>query len=73
VYTFQIPGTDIIIEKGTPVFISLHGLGEDPKFWHEPEAFDPDRFAESKSGNTGAYIPFGLGPKMCIGKYNSVL
>ncbi|XP_067213905.1 cytochrome P450 6k1-like [Linepithema humile] len=63
---YRISGTDIIIEKGTPVFISLYGLGEDPKFWYAPEVFNPDRFAENNR-DTSAYLPFGLGPRMCVG------
>nr|XP_012218891.1 PREDICTED: cytochrome P450 6l1-like [Linepithema humile] len=64
---YRISGTDIIIEKGTPVFISLYGLGEDPKFWHAPEVFNPNRFAENNR-DMSVYLPFGLGPRMCVGK-----
>ncbi|CAL1678387.1 unnamed protein product [Lasius platythorax] len=61
----HIPNTDIIIEKGTPIYISLYGLGVDSRFWDEPEIYNPDRFAESNH-ITDAYIPFGIGPRMCI-------
>ncbi|XP_032667814.1 uncharacterized protein LOC116842550 [Odontomachus brunneus] len=63
---YQIPGTDIIIEKGTPIYISLYGIHDDPRFFDEPHVFNPDRFAK---GNeiTDAYMPFGIGPRMCIG------
>lgn len=63
---YTIPGTDIIIEKGTPIYISLYGLQEDPKFWQAPEVFNPDRFAEGEPV-PDAYIPFGTGPRMCVG------
>ncbi|KAI4502716.1 hypothetical protein M0802_001760 [Mischocyttarus mexicanus] len=63
---YQIPGTDIIIEKGTPIYISLYGLQEDPKYFDEPEIYNPDRFAEGNS-IPDAYIPFGIGPRMCVG------
>ncbi|XP_011646572.1 cytochrome P450 6k1-like [Pogonomyrmex barbatus] len=66
VYKFQIPNTDITIEKGTPIYISLYGLGVDPRFWDEPEVFNPDRFAENKN-IPDAYMPFGSGPRMCVG------
>ncbi|KAL6436831.1 hypothetical protein ACFW04_004905 [Cataglyphis niger] len=68
---YKIPNTDIVIEKGTPIFISLYGLGADPKFWNEPEEYNPDRFTENNH-ITDAYIPFGIGPRMCVGKYDSV-
>ncbi|KAL0125647.1 hypothetical protein PUN28_004617 [Cardiocondyla obscurior] len=64
---YKIPDTDIVIEKGTPIYISLYGLGTDPRFWDKPEIFNPDRFAE---GNhiPDAYMTFGIGPRMCVGK-----
>ncbi|KAL0125643.1 hypothetical protein PUN28_004617 [Cardiocondyla obscurior] len=63
---YKIPDTDIVIEKGTPIYISLYGLGTDPRFWDKPEIFNPDRFAE---GNhiPDAYMTFGIGPRMCVG------
>ncbi|XP_046830997.1 uncharacterized protein LOC124429586 [Vespa crabro] len=63
---YQIPGTDIIIEKGTPIYISLYGLQNDPKYFAEPEVYNPDRFAENNI-ISDAYIPFGIGPRMCVG------
>ncbi|XP_071582393.1 uncharacterized protein, partial [Temnothorax nylanderi] len=60
-----ILNTDIIIEKGTPIYISLYGLGVDPRFWDEPEVYNTDRFAE---GNAipDTYMTFGMGPRMCV-------
>jgi len=43
----------------------LYGLGLDPRFWNEPEVYNPDRFAE---GIPDAYMTFGIGPRMCVGK-----
>ncbi|KAL0125644.1 hypothetical protein PUN28_004617 [Cardiocondyla obscurior] len=66
---YKIPDTDIVIEKGTPIYISLYGLGTDPRFWDKPEIFNPDRFAE---GNhiPDAYMTFGIGPRMCVEQSN---
>ncbi|XP_014482828.1 PREDICTED: cytochrome P450 6k1-like [Dinoponera quadriceps] len=63
---YEIPGTDITIEKGTPIYISLYGMHEDPRFFDEPQVYNPDRFFEDNP-ISDAYMPFGLGPRMCIG------
>ncbi|XP_011865322.1 PREDICTED: cytochrome P450 9e2-like [Vollenhovia emeryi] len=57
------------IKKGQGVWIPVYGLQHDPKYFEEPETFDPERFlGERKKDNLncGAYLPFGLGPRMCI-------
>ncbi|OXU24125.1 hypothetical protein TSAR_013101 [Trichomalopsis sarcophagae] len=63
---YTIPGTDIVIEKGTAIYISLYGLQEDPRFFERPSVFDPERFADDKKVSD-AFIPFGIGPRMCVG------
>lgn len=46
-----------------------------PKYWDEPEEFDPDRFTaeREKARPRYAYFPFGGGPRACIGQYFSML
>ncbi|XP_036149701.1 cytochrome P450 6k1 [Monomorium pharaonis] len=61
---YKIPNSEVIIEKDTPIYVSLFGLGRDPRFWDEPEVFNPDRFAD---GIPDAYLAFGTGHRMCIG------
>ncbi|XP_034942074.1 cytochrome P450 6k1-like [Chelonus insularis] len=63
---YTIPNTDIVIEKGTAIYISLYGLQEDPKHFQDPEVFNPERFSD-ESSIPDAYIPFGAGPRMCVG------
>ncbi|KAJ6645702.1 Cytochrome P450 6k1 [Pseudolycoriella hygida] len=63
---YQIPGTDVIVERGTPIYISLYGLQQDERYFKNPDVFDPDRHIENRSISE-AYIPFGIGPRMCVG------
>ncbi|KAJ8681696.1 hypothetical protein QAD02_017488 [Eretmocerus hayati] len=72
---YKIPGTDIVIEKGTVVYVSLDGLHEDPEYHPDPLKYDPDRFSESRKHEIkpGTYLPFGDGPRMCIGMRVGIL
>lgn len=67
---YTIPDTDIVIEKGTRVLIPAYGLHHDPDYFPDPDKFDPDRFSEENKGKipSYAYLPFGDGPRNCIGK-----
>lgn len=57
------------IEKGTYFFVSIFGLHHDEKYWKNPDIFDPERFSDENKHkiNTGAFLPFGIGPRNCIG------
>ncbi len=59
----------IKVEPGKQVSIFIYGLHRNPQYWENPEIFDPERFApgQAKSRPTHAYLPFGGGPRMCIG------
>jgi cytochrome P450 len=52
------------------VLVNLFNLHRHPDFWPDPERFDPDRFApeQRKTQHRFAYLPFGAGPHLCIGK-----
>lgn len=66
---YQIPGTDVVIEKGIPVYISLFGLHNDTDYFPSPEKFDPERFSDENKDSIPncCYLPFGDGPHNCIG------
>lgn len=65
---YPIPGTNHIIKKGTAVIISQMGIARDPEYFPDPDTFRPERFSdEVPAYNTDAYIPFGEGPRACIG------
>ncbi len=58
-----------IISKSEPVYVALWALHRHEKLWDEPNAFDPDRFAPEKvkTRHRCAYMPFGAGPRICVG------
>lgn len=61
------------IEKGCLIQIPTAGFHYDPNFFPDPNKFDPDRFSEEKRSSIvpGSYMPFGVGPRNCIGKLTS--
>ncbi|XP_025417942.1 probable cytochrome P450 6a13 [Sipha flava] len=67
---YQVPDDTLVIEKGTKVLIPVHALHHDPEFYPDPQAFDPERFTPEEKAKrpSGTYLPFGDGPRICIGK-----
>ncbi|XP_029164739.1 cytochrome P450 6k1-like [Nylanderia fulva] len=67
--TYKMPNSDLVLEKGTPVYISMLGMHHDLQYFPNPEKFDPERFNEENKRNipSCAYFPFGEGPHACIG------
>lgn len=59
----------IQIEKSHDVVCLVYGVHRNPKYWKDPEKFDPERFSlENKKKHVPySYIPFGGGPRLCIG------
>lgn len=65
---YKVPGTDIIIEKGTAIQIPILGIQRDPEIYENPLQFIPERFLNSPTGNPKktsglVYTPFGDGPR----------
>lgn len=55
------------VRPGDTVMIPIYALGRHHMLWETPNAFDPSRFANRKSIDRYAYLPFGDGPRICIG------
>lgn len=64
------------IKKGDMVLICLHTLHRHPKYWDDPLSYQPERFLNEeseKNRHKHAYIPFGGGPRFCIGNNFAML
>jgi cytochrome P450 len=58
------------IPAGTTVIVSPYVVHRDARFWSRPEQFEPQRFLDgpAATGASPAYLPFGAGPRLCIGR-----
>jgi len=67
--TREIILRDYPIPPRTTFFVSPYVLHHDSRFFERPEIFDPDRFRPERESSIPrfAYMPFGIGPHMCIG------
>ncbi|OBG46452.1 cytochrome P450 [Mycobacterium alsense] len=78
--TMRAPTRDIVVdghlvEAETMALVSFYALHRDPALWEDPLRFDPDRFLpeRSKGRSRWQYLPFGGGPRSCIGDHFAML
>ncbi|XP_075217468.1 putative cytochrome P450 6a23 isoform X2 [Lycorma delicatula] len=66
---YKLPESDLEIKKGIHIMISLLGIHYDPEYYPHPYQFNPDRFTEEakQSRHHYTWLPFGEGPRICIG------
>ena len=55
------------IRSDDTVMIPIYALGRNRLLWDDPDAFRPERFEDRKNIDRYAYLPFGDGPRICIG------
>jgi cytochrome P450 len=57
------------VKAGEIIALYTYGLHRSSEFWIDPDAFNPDRFSETNKSmlTPNAFIPFGKGPRLCIG------
>ena len=62
------------LPKGMTAFINIYGIHRRAKYFPDPERFDPDRFRpEDEKQMRSVYLPFGGGPRVCIGNQFALL
>uniref|UniRef100_A0A8D1KET6 unspecific monooxygenase n=1 Tax=Sus scrofa TaxID=9823 RepID=A0A8D1KET6_PIG len=59
----------VSVPKGTVMMVPVFSIHRDPELWPEPEEFRPERFSKKNKDtiNPYTYLPFGTGPRNCIG------
>lgn len=69
------------VPRGARILVNLYNIHRHPAHWPDAEVFDPDRFRPVPAANGEgsdkrhrfAYLPFGAGPHLCIGKHFALL
>ena len=58
------------LPKKSIILLNVHGIHHNENYWDKPEEFRPDRFTEAnmKLQHPFSYLPFGIGPRVCIGQ-----
>ncbi|CAG2167186.1 unnamed protein product, partial [Oppiella nova] len=66
---YTIPDSGIVIPKGQHIEIPVYAVHHNPEYYPNPEKFDPDRFMPENRDKIKpyTYLPFGAGPRNCIG------
>jgi cytochrome P450 len=66
---------DHIVKKGSIVAVNIIGLHRRDDLWPDPETFDPERFLGDREKQLPrcAYMPFGAGPRVCIGNHFALM
>jgi len=61
---------DVAVPAGSVLLLSPHVMHHHPRYWKEPERFEPDRFlpARVEARPRYVYLPFGGGPRLCLGQ-----
>ncbi|ENN80592.1 hypothetical protein YQE_02987, partial [Dendroctonus ponderosae] len=67
---YPIPDSKLTIEKGTLIMATNMGIHYDPEYYPDPMRFDPERFTSENMAKRPfcSFVPFGEGPRSCVGK-----
>uniref|UniRef100_A0A8D8RLY9 Cytochrome P450 6a2 n=1 Tax=Cacopsylla melanoneura TaxID=428564 RepID=A0A8D8RLY9_9HEMI len=66
---YTLPGSKVTIETRTRIIVPVYAIHHDPAHYPNPDVFDPERFEPSQVAARPpfTYLPFGDGPRNCIG------
>ncbi|XP_076276569.1 uncharacterized protein LOC143207240 [Lasioglossum baleicum] len=75
---YELIGSDgltVKMKPGMQVLVPMTALHNDPQYWSDPKVFDPDRFSDERKQDIEkmSFIPFGEGPRMCVGMRMAML
>lgn len=68
---YTIPEIGLTINEGVKVLIPIQAFHRDPKYFKDPEKFNPERFSDNAAKDyirKFVFLPFGEGPRACVGK-----
>lgn len=65
---YPLPDSKLTIPRGTPILIPIYGIQRDSNNFNDPLDYRPERFVEQSTSGM-AYMPFGEGPRHCIGMW----
>jgi cytochrome P450 len=64
---------DLAIPRGSTVIVYVYGAHHAPRYWPSPERFNPERFAKGNVPAPFTHLPFGGGPRGCIGSHYAMM
>lgn len=72
---YPVPNRKLVLKTGTIVIIPIYAIQRDAEYYENPNEFIPERFEPDCVAKRPpfAYLPFGEGPRLCIGKRFGIL
>ena len=63
------------VPPGATIFMSPYATQRDPRFWNDPQQFDPDRWRDEVAAQRPkfSFFPFGAGTRVCIGEHFAMM
>jgi len=55
------------------IWLCTYATQRDGRWWTEPERFNPDRWLQGPPQKRFSYLPFGAGPRMCVGQHLALI